>query len=463
MGANVRTRADLKSAARKIFLETLAAIDIRERMFCKLAPHGTRLQCGDAVIDLAAFSKILAIAFGKASVAMAEALLALLPPGRSATGVIVAPAVSVSQSGIPAQTPRAPNGFKFFLAGHPIPSEQSFAAARAILDLLATCDERTVVFFLLSGGGSVLVELPLDPAVSLADVQSLNKLLVGCGASIEEINAVRKHLSAVKGGRLAAAACSATKFTLAITDVPEGRESALASGPTLPDPSTIADVRRIAREYALLEKFPASVRGQFEKNNALLETPKEGDAAFRNSYFEILLGMHDLFHHTHIAAEGEGFLCICDNSTDDWPLERAAEYLLAQLAKLRRDYPTRCVAVIADGELSSPVRGAGTGGRNAAFVLECVERIAGQEVAVMSVGTDGIDGNSPAAGTIADGSTLDRARAANLDVRDFAARSDSYNFFSALGDAVVTGPAGNNLRDLRLLLALPLREAISPA
>jgi len=459
----VRPPADLKSAARRIFLQTLAAIDIRETMLCKLAPTGTCIQCGDAVIDLAAFSKILVIAFGKASVDMAEALLALLPPGRSATGVIVAPAVSVSQSGISVQTPQAPDDFKFFLAGHPTPNEQSLAAARSILDLLATCDERTAVFFLLSGGGSALVELPLDPAISLSDIQSFNNLLVGCGASIEEINAVRKHLSAVKGGRLAAAAASATKFTLAITDVPEGRESALASGPTLPDPTTVADVRRIAREYSLAKRFPASVRDQFEKPNALVETPKVGDAAFRNSHFEILLGMHDLFHHTHIAAEGEGFLCICDNSTDDWALERAAEYLLTQLAKLRRDYPDRCVAVIADGELSSPVRGAGTGGRNAAFVLECVERIAGQDVAVMSVGTDGMDGNSPAAGAIADGYTLDRARAAKLDVRDFAARSDSYNFFSAVGDAVVTGPTGNNLRDLRLLLALPLRKSISPA
>ena len=454
--------ADLKSTARRIFLQTLAAIDIRETMLCKLAPEGTCLRCGDAVIDLAAFSKIVVIAFGKASVAMAEAFLTLLPPGRSASGVIAAPAVSVSESGIPAQTPRAPNGFKLFMAGHPTPNEDSLAAARAILDLLAPCDERTVVFFLISGGGSALVELPLDPAISLSDIQSFNNLLVGCGAPIEEMNAVRKHLSAIKGGRLASAAGSATKVTFGITDVPEGRESALASGPTLPDPTTVADVRRIAAEYALLEKCPASVRNQFEKPNLLLETPKEGDAAFRNSHFEILLGMHDLFHHTHIAAEGEGFLCVCDNSTDDWPLDRAAEYLLAQLAKLRRDYPTRCVAVIADGELSSPIRGNGIGGRNAAFVLQCVERIAGQDVAVMSVGTDGMDGNSPAAGAIADGSTLDRARAANLDVRDFSARSDSYSFLSALGDTVVTGPTGNNLRDLRLLLALPLRKAVSP-
>jgi len=460
----MRPPADLKSAARKIFLQTLAGIDIRETMLCKLAPEGTCIRCGEAVIDLAAFSKIHVIAFGKASVAMAEAFLALLPqPGRSATGVIVAPTVSVSHDGVPAQTPLAPNGFKFFLAGHPTPNEQSFAAARAILDLLATSDSRTVVFFLLSGGGSALVELSLDPAISLSDVQALNRLLVGCGAPIEEINAVRKHLSAVKGGRLAAAAGAATKVTLGVTDVPEGKESALASGPTLPDPATVADVRRIVREYALMENFPASVREQFEKPDALRETPKQGDAAFHNSHFEILLGMHDLFHHTHIAAEAEGFLCVCDNSTDDWPLERAAEYLLTQLDKLRRDYPDRRVAVIADGELSSPVRGGGTGGRNSAFVLECVERIAGQEVAVMSVGTDGMDGNSPAAGAVADGSTLDRARAANLDVRDFAARSDSYDFFSVLGDAVITGPTGNNLRDLRLLLGLPLRKAVLPA
>jgi hydroxypyruvate reductase len=163
--------------------------------------------------------------------------------------------------------------------------------------------------------------------------------------------------------------------------------------------------------------------------------------------------MHDLFHHAHQAAEARGFITQCDNGTDDWPVARAAESLLGQLELLSRENRGRRVALIADGEVSSPVRGKGVGGRNSAFVLECVERIAGRGIAVLSAGTDGKDGSSPAAGAAADGKSLERALAANLHPEDFAARSDSYNFFRKLGDAVETGPTGNNLRDLRILLA----------
>ena len=163
--------------------------------------------------------------------------------------------------------------------------------------------------------------------------------------------------------------------------------------------------------------------------------------------------MRDLFHHAHIAAQAAGFTTICDNATDDWPIPRATEFLLADLARLAKETPGKPVAVISDGEVSSPVHGKGIGGRNAAFVLDCVSRIAGQRIAVLSAGTDGIDGISPAAGAVADGETHARATAAGFDPADFERRSDSHNFFHALGDAIITGPTGNNLRDLRILLA----------
>jgi glycerate 2-kinase len=146
-------------------------------------------------------------------------------------------------------------------------------------------------------------------------------------------------------------------------------------------------------------------------------------------------------------------MTICDNSTDDWPIARAADHLLRQLAHLRDANPGRRVAVIADGEVSSPVTGDGIGGRNAAFVLDCVPKIAGRRITVLSAGTDGIDGSSPAAGAVADGETLGRALAMGLDAADYQRRSDSYSFFKELGDAIVTGPTGNNLRDLRILIA----------
>jgi hydroxypyruvate reductase len=284
-------------------------------------------------------------------------------------------------------------------------------------------------------------------------LQQLYRLLVTCGAPIDEINAVRKHLSAVKGGRLAAAAPAARKLSLGVTDVPEGRESALASGPTLPDPTTVADACRVIERYSLLPQLPAAIRARFEHPETIPETPKAGDPAFARAHFVMLLGMHDLFHHAHRAAEARGCVTICDNTTDDWPIEKARDFLLGELARLRAARPRQRVAVIADGEVSSPVTGDGVGGRNSAFVLACVEKIAGENITVLSAGTDGKDGSSPAAGAVADGQTLERAQAAGLNPRDFLRRCDSYNFFRALGDAIETGPTHNNLRDLRILIA----------
>ncbi len=433
---------DLKQSALHIFRQTLAAIDIPATMRRKLSREGSQICANGATLDLASFERICAVAIGKASVAMTCGLAELLSPAFQADGIVVAPSVAKN----------VPSGFQTIVAGHPVPNESSFSAGRAILDFLATTNERTLIFFLLSGGGSALVEQPLDPAMSLVDMQALNRLLVTCGASIDEMNAVRKHLSAVKGGRLAAAAPAAMKVSLAITDVPDGRESALASGPTLPDPTTVSDACIVVESHGLLAKFPASIRARFEDPETIPETPKPGHPAFRRSIFQLLLGRDDLFHPAHHAAEAAGFVTVCDNTTDDWPIERAAEFLLAQLRELKRTNPGRRAAVIADGEVSSPVTGNGVGGRNLAFVLHCVEKIAGQGVAVLSAGTDGIDGSSPAAGAVADGETLARAKALGLNPSDYFRRSDSYTFFQKLGDAIETGPTGNNLRDLRILL-----------
>jgi glycerate 2-kinase len=311
-----------------------------------------------------------------------------------------------------------------------------------------------LVIFLLSGGGSALVELPLNSEVNLDELQTFHRALVGCGAPIDSINTVRKHFSAVKGGRLAVAANSAVKITLAVTDVPSGRESALASGPTLPDPGTIAEVQQIIAAYDLRKQFSERLLHWLDAGE-MPETPKGSHPAFANAHFVLLLGMHDLFHAAHHASEAYGFLTRCDNSTDDWPIERALDSLLAQLEEWQRDNPGQRVALIADGEVASPVTGNGIGGRNSAFVLACVKKIAGRKVTVLSAGTDGIDGNSPAAGAVADGQSLERATALGLNPGQHFQQSDAYTFFSKLDDAIITGPTGNNLRDLRILLSEP--------
>jgi glycerate 2-kinase len=446
----------MKRLAQKAFHKTLAGIDIEAALERHLDRDGAAIRAGDGVLDLRAFRTILAVAYGKASVAMAQGFAGILAPEFGVEGILVAPTVDPQPNGPAGRPPKRLRanlpGWHVFAGRHPIPDEGSFAAGRAILERLARCDEKTLVVFLISGGGSAMVEQPLDPSISLGDFQALHAALVTCGAPIEEINVVRKHLSATKGGRLAVAAPRSVKLTLAISDVPLGEESALASGPTLPDPSTVLDAERVAEACGLAGRLPASLRAIFEKHG-LSETPKEGDAAFARAHFVRVLSVHDLFHAAHHACEAQGFVCECDDSTDGWPIEKAADYLLAQLAAQKRANPRHRVAVLADGELSSPVTGDGVGGRNSAFVLACVPKIAGKDITVLSAGTDGIDGNSPAAGAVADGETLARARSAGLAVEDFARRSDAYNFFERLGDAIVTGPTGNNLRDLRILMA----------
>jgi len=433
----------VKKTAEHVFRHTLAAIDIPAALGRKLDRRGSLISAaGSSDVDLSGFREIVAVAFGKAALAMARGLHEILTPEFPPDGILVVPA--------PASSPLP--GWKTFVGGHPLPTVESFAAGKAILERLARCDERTLVFFLISGGGSSLVELPLDPGVTLADFQQLHSALVTCGAPIEEINVVRKHLSATKGGRLAAAAARAMKITFAISDVPDGQETALASGPTVPDPTTVEDVERIARKHGLLAKLPGALRAMIERRG-LRETPKDGDAAFARAQFEILLGEHDLLHAAHHCCEAEGFFCMVDTETDDWPLEKAAEHLLEQLEILKKENPRRRVAIFAGGEVSSPVTGDGVGGRNSAFVLACVSKIAAKKIAVLSAGTDGMDGNSPAAGAVADGETLSRARAARMEPGEFLRRSDAHGFFARLGDAVVTGPTGNNLRDLRILLA----------
>jgi glycerate 2-kinase len=433
----------VKKTAEHVFRHTLAAIDIPSALARRLGRRGSLISAGGSSdIDLSGFREIVAIAFGKAALGMARGLREILSPEFPPDGILVVPAAPSSP--LP--------GWKTFLGGHPLPTAESFAAGKAILERLARCDERTIVFFLISGGGSSLVEQPLWPGVTLADFQQLNSALITCGAPIEEINVVRKHLSAAKGGRLAAAAPLSTKITFAISDVPEGEESALASGPTVPDPSTMDDTERIVRKYGLLAKLPASLREMIERRS-IGETPKDGNAAFARARFEILLGERELLHAAHHCCEAEGFTCLVDTETDNWPLEKAAEHLLAQLEILKKENPRRRVAIFAGGEVSSPVTGDGIGGRNSAFVLACVPKIAGKRIAVLSAGTDGVDGNSPAAGAVADGETFSRAQAMGLDAGEFLRRCDAHGFFARIDDAIVTGPTGNNLRDLRILLA----------
>lgn len=431
-----------KQTAREVFLHALSAIDIPSAVARHLDRSGDSIQCAGRRFSLSQFNRIVTIAFGKAAFPMAESLTSILAPAFQPEGILV----------VPSQPTRQIPGWRTFVGRHPVPDAKSFEAGRAILDLLASCDEKSLVVFLISGGGSALVESPLGPELTLEDFQKLHSVLISCGAPIEEVNVIRKHLSGTKGGRLAAAAPGSVKLTLAVSDVPEGHESALASGPTLPDPTTTGDAEHIAAKYGIVERLPRAIAEMFRQHR-LRETPKEGHAVFAKAYFELILTPHDLRHSAHHASEAEGYICICDDSTDGWPVHEAAERSLDLLESTAKQNPGHRVAIISVGELSSPVTGDGVGGRSSAFALCCVEKIAGKNIAILSAGTDGIDGNSPAAGAVADGQSLTLARSQGMDPEEFFHRCDAHTFFSRLGDAIHTGPTGNNLRDLRVLLA----------
>lgn len=440
----------MKDLATTIFRETLASLDARGALERSLARSGSLIYVSGNPFDLRKYREIVAIAYGKGSFAMAEAFTDIFLPEFGFDGILVGPT----------QPKRNLPGWRTFVGGHPVPNEGSFAAGKAILDRLQLCDERSLILFLLSGGGSSIIESPL-PMVSsgtipatLDEFRKFNAALTGCGAPIQEINIIRRHVSATKGGRLAAAAPRSTKLSFGISDVPLGEENSLGSGPTLPDASTLADAERVIQQYGLREKLPAKIREAFERRT-LPETLKEGDPAFAAAHFVLILSQRDLTHAAHHACESRGIPCVCDVQTDNWPLEKAADHLLGMLVRQKLACPDRRVAVVAGGEVSSPVIGNGTGGRNSAFVLTCVSKIAGQKITVLSAGTDGIDGNSPAAGAVADGESLARAQDVGLDPADFLRRSDAFHFFERSGDAIITGPTGINVRDLRVLIADP--------
>ena len=431
----------MKETLRNIFLETLDELRLDQVMQRSIRVENGALHAGAQAIELDGFKKIVTVAIGKAADRMAREFSRLLGD-RPTSGVIV--------SSVPATEPTP--YFLRYQGGHPYPNAESFHAAAVVMELLKDLSEEHLAVYLLSGGGSAICEKPVDPSISEDDCRELFRLLVTCGADIVQMNVLRKHLSAIKGGRLAALAHPARQLTLFVSDVPEGRDSSVASGPTMPDESTVEDCYRLAEELGLRERLPASIRRLFDER-ALEETPKPGDPLFASSAYVRLLENRDAVEAVERKARALGWRTMVDLSVDDQPVAEAAVTLLEKLDALRAVDPDRPAAVLTGGELSSPVVGDGQGGRSQAFVLDCVERIAGKRIAVISAGTDGIDGNSPAAGAVADGDTLERARRAGLEPAECAARSDSFHFFEELGDALITGPTENNVRDVRLLVA----------
>ena len=429
----------MRDTAREIFIHALAEASIARGFARHVHCERGVLRVREDLYDLQAYSRVLVISIGKAGHTMVEALAQQV--GESSLEGIVASSVETS-----AQV----RAFRYFRGGHPMPNAESIHAANAILRMLDAQTAASLVIFLLSGGGSAVVEKPIDDEISLDDLVSTYRALVHSGGTIAEINAIRKHLSAVKGGRLARAAFPAQQVSLLVSDVPDASLDALASGPTMPDSTSVEDCYRIAEKHGMLPQFPHSTRELFERR-ALEETPKSDDPAFYRSRWWPVLSNQTAVEQASAAAEGAGFAVHVDNSCDDWDYEPASDHLLKRLRELRKTSERVCL--ISGGEVTVKVTNGGVGGRNQQFALACAARIADENITVLSAGTDGIDGDSPAAGAVVDGSTMTRGQSKGLDARTALEKFDAYPFFRALGDAIETGPTGNNLRDLRILLA----------
>src|SRR5712671_4224258 len=384
----------MREIARDVFTSALKNASIEGAFARHVSCERGVLRICEDLYDLDSYSRVLVVSIGKAAHTMAAALEGRV--GSRLEGIV---ASSV-------EPPSQVRGFRYFQGGHPIPTAESIQAASAMLKLLQAQTAASLVIFLLSGGGSSTVEKLFDDEISLPDLVATYRALVHSGAPIAEINSIRKHLSAVKGGRLAQAAYPAQQVSILVSDVPDATPDALASGPTMPDSTSIGDCERIIVRYNLVEQFPKSVADLF-RQHVLEETAKSDDPAFVRARWWTVLSNKVAVEEATATATRAGFAVEVDNSCDDWDYEKAADYLLQRVRELRKSVSRVCL--ISGGEVTVSVRNGGSGGRNQQFALACAQKIAGEDITVLSAGTDGIDGNSPAAGAVVDGSTLDRA------------------------------------------------------
>ncbi len=437
---SIREREGLqyRRVAREIFARALAHSTIEQAFSRRIERTGGTLRIGDDLYPLSDYARVSVVSVGKGAHSMAEALVKCV--GGQLNGIVAGTT----------EPPVQIHGFRYFRGGHPTPTAESLEAGRAILRYVSGQPENALIVFLISGGGSAAAEYPAG-GITLADLIETYRVLVLSGAPIAQINAIRKHLSAIKGGRLARAASPAQQVSILVSDVPDNAPDSLASGITMPDSTTVEDCYRIAAEYGILPAFPPAVREMFT-GRMLEETPKKGDPAFARARWWPVLSNRSVLEAASAAAAQHGFVVEVDTSCDDWDYARAADYLLERVRELRRVAPRVCL--VSGGEVTVRVAaGAGIGGRNQQFALYCAEKIAYENIAVLSAGTDGVDGNSAAAGAVVDGTTLERARQQGLEPAAALARFDAFPLLDRLHDSILTGPTGNNLRDLRLLMS----------
>ncbi|MBN2428211.1 MAG: glycerate kinase [Deltaproteobacteria bacterium] len=407
--------------------------------------EGETLRVGEARYNLGKFKKVVVIGAGKAGASMALAIEEILGD-RIDDGLI-----TVKYGHL-----EALKKIRICEAGHPVPDSNGLDAAREIFELASAADEKTLVICLISGGGSALLPLPVE-GVSLEDKQATTRVLLACGATIHEINAIRKHLSVIKGGGLARAVHPATLITLILSDVIGDDLDSIASGPCVPDLKTFADCRAILDKYGIGDQVPANVRDYLGAGirGEVPETPKAGEAFFDRTQNLIVASNFDALLQARIMAEKLGYNCLLLSSMFEGDTRDLAVNHMAIAREIRlHGYPLKTPAcLLSGGETTVKLQGRGKGGRNQEFVLAAALKMAGLEgILVLSAGTDGTDGPTDAAGAFADAMTVARAEAAGLDPRHYLNNNDSYHFFANLEDLFKTGPTNTNVMDMRIIL-----------
>lgn len=441
----MKTQQSLREDARIIFEAGLQAADPGEAIYRHVKRVGDKLQVEGKSYDLSEYEKIYVIGGGKAGASMARAIEDLLKD-RISTGLINVKSGHVVDLEI----------IQLNEASHPVPDEGGVRGAQKIVALASQAGERDLVICLISGGGSALLPLPVQ-GITLEEKQAVTRLLLACGATINEMNTLRKHISQIKGGQLARIVMPATLVNLILSDVIGDPLDVIASGPTVPDESTFQDCWHILEKYQLTDRIPGSVLNHIRAGLAgqVEETPKPGDPAFTKTQ-NLVVGSNILAVKAAAQkAEELGYNTLILSSFVEGETREVAK-VHAAIAKeiLSSGNPIpRPACIISGGETTVTLKGKGLGGRNQEFVLATALDIAGlKEVVVLSIGTDGTDGPTDAAGAIADGLTIQRARDLNLEPFKYLQENDSYHFFQPLQDLIITGPTNTNVMDLRIVL-----------
>ena len=437
----------MRRDAAAIFRAGLAAVHAGEAVRRHLSLKAGVLKAGGQRFDLRDYHRVFLVGVGKAAASMSIAAADIL--GDRLTRGIVVTKHGHAEKNIPR--------VELIEAGHPIPDEAGLHGAEVIADLLRDLNARDLLLVAVSGGASALLPSP-KPPLTLPAKQKTTDLLLRAGANIGEVNAVRKHLSLLKGGQIASLAYPATVITLLLSDVMGDVLEIIGSGLTAPDGSTFSDALAVLKKYTLEKRIPSAVLRHLQQgaDGLIPETPKPGNPLFDNVHNMVVASSGIALEAAQAEAKRLGYCTLILSSTIQGDTREAASFHAQILREISHSsHPiARPACILSGGETTVIVRGQGKGGRNQEFALAAALEIAGLENAlVFSGGTDGTDGPTDAAGALAMGDTIARAAAKNLSAATSLANNDSYTFFSALDDLVKTGPTGTNVMDLHLLLA----------